>query len=514
MAIDVQGLIDDAKKKRAEAQAAAKLAKEKADRAKFRSKKADAYVTEANTKFDYANALEQTIIDLEGQIQAYVTRVSRGDKLSPIDERELKRLTSQYEKVTGAYRKAYDEGNKILEKVPSNAKPNVKPSAKTTTAGITPEDTGRTATDKETAATVEAQNKELDSLLTGARSYLAKLDDAGRLQWAKALTDAGFPVPAVGNIGNLDTLVAQYTAAITAAKNYNTTNAQLIKDGVMPAFDITGYIADRTSYLNQVKGMGGTGAGTGGPDISQRISDPTQAAATIQGVFANVLGREATDKEVGALTKILNDFEQKNPFKTVNGKTTGGLDRDQFITDLIKKGTYAGNKKAYPGILSGLAKEASTKKAGFEEKKTLTNQQAIMDTAMNNGIKLSDAQVQAYLNGIKAGKSIEAVQQEIRNIASLGQPENVAKMIASGTDLSSIYQPYRNRMAAVLELPADQISMDDPSLRTAIRPEGPMSLYDYEKALRKDVRWQYTNNARETVSDAAMRVLKDFGFQG
>jgi len=39
-------------------------------------------------------------------------------------------------------------------------------------------------------------------------------------------------------------------------------------------------------------------------------------------------------------------------------------------------------------------------------------------------------------------------------------------------------------------------------------------LYDYQKMLRKDNRWQYTNQAKEEVSDTALRVLRDFGFQG
>jgi hypothetical protein len=41
-----------------------------------------------------------------------------------------------------------------------------------------------------------------------------------------------------------------------------------------------------------------------------------------------------------------------------------------------------------------------------------------------------------------------------------------------------------------------------------------MSLYDFEKMLRKDNRWQYTNQAKEEVSSVAMKVLRDFGFQG
>ena len=40
------------------------------------------------------------------------------------------------------------------------------------------------------------------------------------------------------------------------------------------------------------------------------------------------------------------------------------------------------------------------------------------------------------------------------------------------------------------------------------------ALKAYEKVLKKDPRWQYTKNAREEVSSKALRVLRDFGFQG
>jgi hypothetical protein len=41
-----------------------------------------------------------------------------------------------------------------------------------------------------------------------------------------------------------------------------------------------------------------------------------------------------------------------------------------------------------------------------------------------------------------------------------------------------------------------------------------MSLYDYQKMLRKDNRWQYTDQAKQEVSQTALKVLRDFGFQG
>jgi hypothetical protein len=69
-------------------------------------------------------------------------------------------------------------------------------------------------------------------------------------------------------------------------------------------------------------------------------------------------------------------------------------------------------------------------------------------------------------------------------------------------------------MASVLEINPETISLDDSVLRNAIGPDKEMSLYDYQKMLRKDNRWQYTNQAKEEVSSTALRVLRDFGFQG
>jgi hypothetical protein len=69
-------------------------------------------------------------------------------------------------------------------------------------------------------------------------------------------------------------------------------------------------------------------------------------------------------------------------------------------------------------------------------------------------------------------------------------------------------------MAAVLELNPTTISFTDPVLRSAIGPNGEVPLYDFQKALRKDARWQYTNNAKEDVFQSVSKVFQDFGFQG
>ena len=82
-----------------------------------------------------------------------------------------------------------------------------------------------------------------------------------------------------------------------------------------------------------------------------------------------------------------------------------------------------------------------------------------------------------------------------------------------GYDLQDVYAPYKNTMAAELQLDANTINLNDPTLRSAITDKGDMNLYDYKKILRQDKRWQYTSNAKQEVADSALKVLQDFGFQ-
>ena len=69
-------------------------------------------------------------------------------------------------------------------------------------------------------------------------------------------------------------------------------------------------------------------------------------------------------------------------------------------------------------------------------------------------------------------------------------------------------------MASVLEVNPQTIGLNDKTLRSAIGPDKEMTLYDWERSLRKDARWQYTNNARQEVSSVGLNVLQQLGFQG
>jgi hypothetical protein len=157
----------------------------------------------------------------------------------------------------------------------------------------------------------------------------------------------------------------------------------------------------------------------------------------------------------------------------------------------------------------------------------LKNYQMLQGIAKANGFSLKD--ILPNVSAITAGGDIETavirgladgsidinrVAQDARILAAQGQPEYVRGLLGQGYDLESIYAPYRQTMASVLEINPDQIDLNDPTLRMGITDKGDMNLYDFKKALRQDSRWQYTGTAKEEVSNAALGVLRDFGFQG
>lgn len=252
--------------------------------------------------------------------------------------------------------------------------------------------------------------------------------------------------------------------------------------------DATGRPVDRLTYY---KTAPKTGAGEVVPTAT--ISSPTAASSIINTVFQAELGRDATASEIEKYTLRLNAAERKNPSKTVKGITTGGLNKTEFLTQIVKK-----------------LPEYSTKKTDTRS----LSVQTLQSTARANGVSLSPEQLNQYALDIQNGKDIKVIQSQIRNIAGLGMPDNVKKLLAEGTDLDTVYAPYKSQMAAILEVNPQTINFTDPALRSAIGPNGEMPIYDFQRALRKDARWQYTNNAREDVFDSVSKVLQDFGFQG
>ena len=156
----------------------------------------------------------------------------------------------------------------------------------------------------------------------------------------------------------------------------------------------------------------------------------------------------------------------------------------------------------------------------------LRNYQTLQAVAKANGLKVSDILPRlsvapgqniedVVLQKLATGElDINRLTQDARNIAAQGTPDYVKGLLQQGYDLEQIFAPYKNVMASILELNPDEIDLNDATLRGAIGQDKEMNVFDFKKALRKDSRWQYTENAREEVADSVLSVLRNFGFQG
>lgn len=183
---------------------------------------------------------------------------------------------------------------------------------------------------------------------------------------------------------------------------------------------------------------------------------------------------------------------------------------DQQLDDYYKAGTPEDLifDDAVKGFTLGTVKPTGTMGGALKE---------LQDTATANGVDLQKnfgGQLQGWLQKIASGQSVEDYKQIIRGIAGTGLPPTLKAMVEKGTDVSTIYSPYKELMANVLGINSETISMYDPTLRSAITDKGEMSLFDFQRALRKDSRWQYTADAKDEISKAVLNVGRDFGFMG
>jgi hypothetical protein len=320
------------------------------------------------------------------------------------------------------------------------------------------------------------------------------MPESERRELAKLLKNAGYKVPTTGKYS--DSIVEAYAEALQASI---VQSSRLGKD-----FSVRDYLLQEAV----------SSTGENQPSVREDIQiwNPTKIAGVVQDLSVKLLGREATPEEVIYLGSKLTQAQKKAATRTqyvtkagkVTATVTGGLDEEQFLIDIFQK-----DKKFAPEI-----KLIQEKKKAAEASEANTTRQDLMKTALNNGVTLDEESIKGFEQRIKAGESLDAIKNTIRSTASLGMPDNVKKIIESGVDLATIYSPYKSLLAQTLEVNPNSITLNDPTLRMAIGPDKEMSLYEYQRSLRKDPRWQYTDQARQEVSSTASRVLKDFGFQG
>lgn len=136
----------------------------------------------------------------------------------------------------------------------------------------------------------------------------------------------------------------------------------------------------------------------------------------------------------------------------------------------------------------------------------------LMDWANRNGLSLSRQAAAKYITNLTVGtQTLDDVKADLRRDYLVGMFPAWADRINQGYDPEVIFEPYRDSARKLLEV--EDIGFDDPLLKMATQATEQMPLYEFEKQIRNDPRWEYTDNAYSTYTKVGTDLLRMFGFR-
>jgi len=484
---------------------------------------------------NYATSLKPRLGELGFQVEAYARRIARGDKLSPIEEKELKRISDEYAKLNKTYNEARSDaldfyygtqaeattqtGKKIVSGTgqtpqaqatggPTGTPAQTPPPRITsggTTGGTTGGRTGGTAGGTTGGVTTVAgsgkaipSNFDVGSFRMADEASMAAAGDAtpGAVVskydsiLAKAKADYNLPDIIFSNVKSLGKILEEY---VNGKIDIDLFRQKVQNDPWyrQNSTEIKARYLQKFNYDDLVK----SGNAKGTTDYEQKIAQITNNLIT----KARQMGSALDEGQAKLIAEDLYIFNQDADDAVVTRRLVSGI-------------------RPIAGMIGGRITEDFSGLA-------LQNYQGLQALAKQNGLKLENilppnldgkpATAQETLQRLALGElDPTRLAQDVRKLAAVGQPQFVRDLLGQGINLDQIYAPYKRTMANILELDEGQIDLTDPTLRMGINDKGDVNLYDYSKALRQDSRWQYTGNARQEVSDAALTVLRNFGFQG
>lgn len=144
----------------------------------------------------------------------------------------------------------------------------------------------------------------------------------------------------------------------------------------------------------------------------------------------------------------------------------------------------------------------------------------LRNLARANGVSFTDNWYLSAAKSVASGLSTpEDWERDVREQAASLFPVYSEK-IRQGMNVYDLASPYINTMAQELELDPNMITLDDNYIRSALggmNDKGdfqPMGLWDFQKKLRQDPRWENTSRAQNEVTSVTGKVMQMFGLMG
>lgn len=188
---------------------------------------------------------------------------------------------------------------------------------------------------------------------------------------------------------------------------------------------------------------------------------------------------------------------------------------DQELRDLVVR-------KRRTGMSQGQLQNALASMVDVQQNRMRGAAGAAQDSleqwADRNGLRISKDMIQNYVRKIQFGETTEDdVKADLRKTFMTGMYPAWADKINAGYDPADIFSPYLESAKQLLE--DDSLSLQDPVMQRitqGVNAEGKpvvVPLYEAQKVIRQDPRWQKTDNAYATYASAADDILSMFGFR-
>jgi len=152
----------------------------------------------------------------------------------------------------------------------------------------------------------------------------------------------------------------------------------------------------------------------------------------------------------------------------------------------------------------------------------LSEKEALRATARDYGLIYNDdwlnREASKILNPAEAREREDVVNEMVETARSRWSV--FGDRINANYSVRDAASSYITQASQWLEVDANQLELDDTLFEKAFNSsdeEGNpklMSLWDFQKAVREDPRWQSTENARTTYTQVGENMLKMFGFRG
>lgn len=147
----------------------------------------------------------------------------------------------------------------------------------------------------------------------------------------------------------------------------------------------------------------------------------------------------------------------------------------------------------------------------------LTQMEELKKTARSYGLSYTDAKYNQWGADLFANKITDSEIEKAIQTESASKYPAFSDQIMQGVTVDALASAYKSSMATILEIDPDSIGYNDTTLNKALQYIGPdgkptsKPLWQFESDLRSDPRWQFTNNARDSVDSLSLKVLRDWG---